>query len=291
MTSEQLKGIPRIGVGIREKVQEILDTGHIIELDDLKNKSSIKKSKKTKLLDELESILGIGPEQAKKLNHMGVSSIKDLKNKVAKGVIALNHQQLIGLKYYNDLGKLIPRKEAHDIVLDIDRIIKDKTIKDKNWNNLEIIHAGSYPSGKEASKDIDILIFDPEIRTKNDLDKSTLLIDLVNYLKEEGKILEILSLGKTKFLGIVPGTDKSNYVKHLDIRLIPTESRVPAYFYYTSGGKFNQMIRQVAKDKGFTLSEFYLKDKNGKVIPVNSEEDIFNIIGVNPIPMENRRAL
>ena len=57
---------------------------------------------------------------------------------------------------------------------------------------------------------------------------------------------------------------KSNYAKHLDIRLIPTESRVPAYFFYTSGGKFNQMIRQVAKDKGFMLSEFELKDNNIK---------------------------
>ena len=117
------------------------------------------------------------------------------------------------------------------------------------------------------------------------------MIDLVKYLEKKGKILEILSLGHTKFLGIVPGSTASPYVKHLDIRLIPTESRVPAYFYYTSGGKFNQMIRQVAKDKGFMLSEFDLKDSNGKVIPVKSEEEIFKILGVDFIPMDNRRAL
>ena len=105
--------------------------------------------------------------------------------------------------------------------------------------------------------------------------------------------MEILSLGQTKFLGIVPGNpdSDSDFVKHLDIRLIPTESRVPAYFYYTSGGKFNQMIRQVAKDKGYTLSEFELKDSKGKVIPVKSEEEIFDFLGVDYIPMEDRRAL
>jgi len=296
-SAEQLKGIPRIGMGIRDKVKEILETGSMKELDELKSRGSIKKSRNSKLLDELESVLGIGPEQAKKLIKMGVSSIKDLKKKVAKEEIVLNHQQLIGLKYMDDLDKLIPRKEAHDIVLDIERELKgnngDNDVEESNdeWKNLEIIHAGSYPSGKEASKDIDILIFDPEIKKRKDLTKSTLLIDLVKYLEKKGKILEILSLGHTKFLGIVPGSTASPYVKHLDIRLIPTESRVPAYFYYTSGGKFNQMIRQVAKDKGFMLSEFDLKDSNGKVIPVKSEEEIFKILGVDFIPMDNRRAL
>jgi DNA polymerase/3'-5' exonuclease PolX len=289
-SDEQLKGIPRIGMGIRDKVKEILETGSIKELDDLKSRGSIKKSKKSRLLDELETILGIGPEQAKKLEKMGVSSIRDLESKVKREEIVLNHQQMIGLKYHDELDKLIPRKVAHDIVLDIEKELKWNKYE-SGWKNLEIIHAGSYPSGKEASKDIDILIFDPEIKTRKDLTKSTLLIDLVKYLEEKGKILEILSLGKTKFLGIVPGSGSSPYVKHLDIRLIPTESRVPAYFYYTSGGKFNQMIRQVAKDKGYMLSEFDLKDSNGKVIPVKSEEEIFKILGVDFIPMEDRRAL
>ena len=75
------------------------------------------------------------------------------------------------------------------------------------------------------------------------------------------------------------------------MRLIPTESRVPAYFFYTSGGKFNQMIRQVAKDKGMMLSEFELKDKFGKRVEVKSEEDIFKALGVDFIPMEDRRQL
>ena len=82
-SAEQLKGIPRIGMGIRDKVKEILETGSMKELDELKSRGSIKKSRNSKLLDELESVLGIGPEQAKKLIKMGVSSIKDLKKKVA----------------------------------------------------------------------------------------------------------------------------------------------------------------------------------------------------------------
>ena len=121
--------------------------------------------------------------------------------------------------------------------------------------------------------------------------RSTLLIDLCNFLEKKKLILETLSLGQSKFLGVVPPSKGSNYVKHLDIRLIPTESRVYAYFFYTSGGKFNQMIRNIAKDKGYKLSEFDLIDKNGKSIKVESEEDIFKILGMEFIPMEDRRLI
>ena len=295
--SEQLKGIPRVGKGTIEKVEEILKTGIIKELEDLKNKqkdlSSIKKDPKVQLLEDLESILGIGPVLAKKLIKNGVISLDDLKEKVEKNEIELTHQQKVGLMYHKDLDKLIPREDAHNIFLDIEKIIKSNK-EHLEWKDLEIIHAGSYPSGKVASKDIDILLFDSKIKTKNDMKKSTLLIDLVEFLKKENKILEVLSLGSTKFLGVIPATPNSpnsNYVKHLDIRLIPTESRIPAYFFYTSGGKFNQMIRQIAKDKGFTLSEFDLKDNEGKIVKVKSEEEIFHKLGVNFIPMEDRRAL
>jgi apurinic endonuclease APN1 len=292
-SSEQLKGIPRIGQGIRDKVDEYLKTGKIQDIEDLKmnmKTSSKFKSHKTKVKDELETILGIGPSESLKLTKLGIKSIEDLKEKVEKGVIELNHQQLIGLKYYKDLDIDIPRKDAHQIVLAIEKNIK--TSKEHlEWKDLEIIHAGSYPSGKKASKDIDILMFDPRIKTRMDLQKSTLLIDVCNYLEKEKLILETLSLGTTKFLGVVPSSKKSNYVKHLDIRLIPTESRITAYFFYTSGGKFNQMIRQVAKDKGFMLSEFELKDKTGKTVHVESEEDIFKALGLKFMPMSDRREL
>jgi apurinic endonuclease APN1 len=286
---EQLKGISRIGQGIRDKVREILKTGTMEELEMLKQRGPQKKSMKSTIMEELEGILGIGPQEAKRLLKIGVKSIEDLEKKVANGTIELNHQQMIGLKYRKDLNIDIPRKDAHKIVTDIEKIVNS----DSRWKDLEIIHAGSYPSGKVASKDIDILMFDPRIKTREDLRKSTVLIDVVKFLENKGKILETLSLGSTKFLGIVPpsNTIKSNYAMHLDIRLIPTESRVTAYFFYTSGGKFNQMIRQVAKDKGFMLSEFELKDKTGKKMYLEKEEDIFRTLGIDFIPMEDRRAI
>jgi apurinic endonuclease APN1 len=289
-SGEQLKGIPRIGVGIREKVDEIIKTGTIKEYEDMKTIVN-EVNPRIKLKDELESILGVGPSESEKLIKQGALSIADLKKKVSDGTIVLNHQQMIGLKYYDDLNKDIPRNVAHQIVLKIEKAVRTKGGENDDWKDLEIIHAGSYPSGKVASKDIDILIFDPKIKTREQLMRSTLLIDLCNFLEKKKLILETLSLGQSKFLGVVPGTKTSDYAKHLDIRLIPTESRVFAYFFYTSGGKFNQMIRNIAKTKGYKLSEFDLIDKNGKSIKVESEEDIFKVLGMDFIPMEDRRVL
>ena len=125
--SQQLKGIPRVGKGTIEKVEEILKTGTIKELEDLKNKqkdlSSIKKDPKVQLLEDLESILGIGPVLAKKLIKNGVVSLDDLKEKVEKKEIELTHQQTVGLMYHKDLDKLIPREDAHNIFLDIEKTI------------------------------------------------------------------------------------------------------------------------------------------------------------------------
>jgi DNA polymerase (family 10) len=288
-TTDQIINLPRIGKGILEKVREILDTGHLKLLDELKNEHlpSENKTSEIKNIEELSSILGVGPEQAKKFIKNNIKTIKDLENKVKTGEIILNHQQMVGLKYHNDLNKLIPRKDAHKILLNIKRTIQKK----KEWSNLEIIHAGSYPSGKMASKDIDVLIFDPRIKTRQDLENSNLLPEIIEHLVKEKKILEILSLGKTKFLGLIPGKPSSNFAKHLDIRLIPLESKVPAYFYYTSGGKFNQMIRQVAKTKGYKLSEWDLKDSNDIVIPVKNEQEIFKILKLSFIPMSDRRKM
>lgn len=285
---KDIENLPTIGKGVLEKVQEILEKGHLQILKDLKEKSLSKKgsNQMQDKMEEFTSLLGVGPEQAKKFINAGIKDIKDLENRVKKNEIKLNNQQIVGLKYHNELKTLIPRKDAHDVVLGIKKSITKK----QEWSNLEIIHAGSYPSGKIASKDIDILIFDPRIKTRKDLDNSNLLQEITEHLVKDKKILEILSLGKTKFLGLVPGTPNSKFAKHLDIRLIPLESRIPAYFYYTSGGKFNQMIRQVAKNKGYKLSEWDLKDSKDQVVPVSNEKDIFKIIGVNFIPMSDRRG-
>ena len=65
---------------------------------------------------------------------------------------------------------------------------------------------------------------------------------------------------------IVVGKD-GNTARHLDIRLLPKSSEVFGRLFFTSGGDFNQVMRQRAKEMGMLLNEtgLYSVDENGKV--------------------------
>jgi apurinic endonuclease APN1 len=274
----ELKELDGIGNAIYEKIEEILNTGKLSFLDELEPLSKTEENK-----NQLESILGFGPAFVSKLINLQITNIESLKQAVNIGKIKLNQQQEIGLKYHDELNKPIPRKDAHDIVKKVELIAK------KLYPEIKVVHAGSYPSGKKESKDIDILMTDPKLKIKDDLNKYQILETIVKNLEDKNIIEATLSIGDTKFLGIVKGTLKSPFVKHLDIRLVPEESWVPAYLYFTSGRKFNTMSRTIAKKNGMTLNEWGLFDKDGKRIPTPTEEDIFKEIGLEFIPMNDRR--
>ena len=81
---EQLKGIPGIGKGTIDKVNQYLTNGFIQEVEDVKQE--LKKDKKASseiqkqtVIDKLSSILGVGPAAAIKWWDKGIRSIDDLK--------------------------------------------------------------------------------------------------------------------------------------------------------------------------------------------------------------------
>ena len=69
--------------------------------------------------------------------------------------------------------------------------------------------------------------------------------------------LKILSLGKTKFMGLIK-SPISNKMRHIDIRLVTMDELPYAYLYYSSGKMFNKIIREKFKKKGYKLNEYGL---------------------------------
>lgn len=276
-SSIDVKDEAGIGKAILEKIDEIIKTGTLSFLEELLVPKDVQEK------NQLQSVLGFGPVFVKKLNQKKIYNVDDLRKAVVEKKIELNEQQRIGLKHHDDLQKMISRKDAHSVVNKVNLIAK------KLYPDIRVVHAGSYPSGKKESKDIDILMSHPKLKVKDDLNKYQYLEKIIKSLEDKGIIEETLSLGDTKFLGIVKGTPKSNYLKHLDIRMVPEESWIPAYLYFTSGRKFNTMSRMIAKNNGLTLNEWGVFDNKRKMIPVKEEKDIFTIIGLDFIPMEDRR--
>jgi DNA polymerase lambda len=86
---------------LRDKVIEILETGHLAKLD------AKKKNPRLCALVEIARIWGVGPVTAAKLYGMGYKCVEDLRKPEAADV--LTAQQRIGVKHYEDLLTKIPR--------------------------------------------------------------------------------------------------------------------------------------------------------------------------------------
>ena len=179
------------------------------------------------------------------------------------------------------MDTLIPRNEIKEIGDKIKQILTNTIYLDNN--SINVFLAGSYPSGLKAeSKDIDILIVgDPKC------------ISLKNMVEDISRVmmLETLSLGSTKFLGIIKNksgvtTNNTTSLKwrHLDMRFVNAESFPYAWMYYSSGKIFNKMIREKLKKKGYKLNEWGLYHSNKNINnnkKVNLGEDINKYINTS----------
>ena len=249
-TSNELKGIEGFGNRTLIKIDEILKTNKLKLLEELK-----KKNKSINVRIELQKIYGIGPKLANKyVSEYNLKSIDDFKKLVKEKKIKLTEQQMIGLKYYKDLLKPIPRNE---IKLFTNKL--QKTLH-KKFKTLHVLPMGSYYRGEKTSGDIDLIIYDKTIKTKNDLLKSTIFNDIVDYLQEDSIIIDILSRGYNNISAIVK-TDKNN-IRQMDIRFSPYDLLEYFILYFGSGEELSRKMRLEAKEQGYKLSEWGLIKKD-----------------------------
>lgn len=283
--SNNLKDTPTIGKRTLEKIDEIIKT------DELQIIKDIKKNKEIKDILELTKVLGIGPSVARKLVDHKIRNIKELKKLAEdyeqtgiKKVINFNEMQLIGIKYYKDLLEKIPRNEITKTI----NYLKSKLNKNVKFKDLELILAGSYRTGKLESKDIDLIIINPKLKTEKELNKSNLYIELINYLQEDNILKDFVNIGKNHALGIIK-TPENKYNRHIDIRIIPEEIYPYYILYFGSGTMFSRKIRHYASKHGYKLSENELLNLiTGKKIKAKKEEDIFKELKLKYLKPENR---
>ncbi len=107
-SSNELKSLklPGIGKTILEKYDEFLKSGTLEAIEKEKNNP----------INIFTNIYGIGPKKAEELVKLkNITTIDELKNRqdeIQENKLSLlNNKQKIGLKYYEDLLKRIPREE------------------------------------------------------------------------------------------------------------------------------------------------------------------------------------
>lgn len=291
LSGSDLANIKGIGPKTVARINEIIDTGKLSEIKSGQNQIVAVK--------ELSEIYGIGPVKASEfyVKH-NITNLKQLIDADKKGLIELTDQMKLGIKYKDKLKTKIPRI----LIARLDIFVHDTLYKlDKKFIS---VVCGSYRRGKDFSSDVDILITNKNLKSKEDTGKYLKIV--LDNLSKYFIVDSLTTSYNTHFQGfasfkLIPNLpsdySKTNFniktnVIRLDIIMVPIQYFYSALLHFTGSGDFNQKLRLHAKSLGFKLSEYGLvkTDNQGKQthLVTNSEQDIFKALLLKYVPPEKR---
>ncbi|MEE8317603.1 MAG: DNA polymerase/3'-5' exonuclease PolX, partial [Candidatus Omnitrophota bacterium] len=262
---DRLKMIPGIGRDLEEKIKEIVSSGRLQYLEDLK------KDVPQGLIDIL-AIPGVGPKTAKLLHeklhirdmvmlermaHAGrISKLPGMKEKTEENILR-------GIEILKRGRDRMDLKTASDVAGSF--IIQLKRLKEVK----RIDPAGSLRRMKDTVKDIDILVSSKGPRKV--MDKFTALPD----------VKDILAKGPTKSSIVTKDGIQ------VDVRVIKDVSYGAALLYFTGSKQHNIRLRHLAIKKGLKLSEYGIFKKTKRVAG-KTEAEMYKKLGLLYIPPELR---
>ena len=261
-----LKEIPGVGDAIAKKTGEILETGKLKYLEELRKDSP------WELLD-IVSIYDIGAKTAYKIyKELGVNTVEDLKKaaeshkiREIKGLGEKTEENILeGIKKMKERKGRMLLGIAWPVAVEVVESLK------KTGDIEKISIAGSLRRKKETIGDIDILVVSSQPEK------------IMNSFTGLENVKKILVKGRTKTSVIINDI-------HTDLRVVPRESFGSALQYFTGSKEHNIKIRKIASDKGMKISEYGVFDrKTNKRLAGETEEEVYNALSMAYIEPELR---
>lgn len=261
----KLEELPGIGKHIHEKIQEILDTGKLQYLEDLKVKFPVD-------ISSLKSVEGLGPKKIKLLYHeLGIKNLDDLEKEGKRH----NIRKLKGMGVKTEVKILqnieFARKSTGRQLLG-DSILLANEIKKRvgSWEVVEQVEiAGSIRRRTETVGDIDILTVTNHPDTVMELFTNMDLVD------------EVIVKGHSKStVRLFNGMD-------VDMRVFREEDFGSALVYFTGSREFNIQLRKIAISQKMKLNEYGVFADDIRLAG-KSENDVFKALGLEYILPELR---
>lgn len=263
----KLDELPGVGKSIAEKISELLETGHLTYLDELKKKIPID-------FESLLSVPGIGPKKVKILfKKLGVKNIHDLENAAKKHLI--KNLEGFGEKTENEILANIGfvKKSQERQLIGYVLPFANSIIEELRPHAKQILAAGSLRRMKETIGDVDILATSPKPE------------ELTSSFTRLSHVEKVLSHGTTK------ASARMRNGLQVDIRVIEPARFGSALNYFTGSKEHNVKLRQIAISKNMKLSEYGLFDKKDKLLASKTEREVYAKLGmayVEPEMRENR---
>jgi len=264
---DELRKIPGIGASIAAKIEELLETGSLEYLEELREELP-------EGLRELMEIEGIGPKTALKLyEKLKISSIDELEATAREGRISslegfgkrTEENILKGIELYRSaqervlLGFILPVAQGME-----ERLREFEPVA-------RVSLAGSIRRRKETIGDIDIVAVSEEP------------LRVMDFFTELPEIKKVLMKGTTRSSVLLT----SNL--QVDLRVVEKESFGSALQYLTGSKDHNIVLRDLAISKQWKLSEYGLFDRetDGRIAG-ETEEGIYQSLGLSYIEPELR---
>lgn len=177
--------------GCDAKIAHLLAEYQASETRTLAAATALTTDPELRVLHEFSQIWGVGPKTAREFYY--ARGWRDLDDIVEHGWAGLSRVQQIGVKYYDEFRRGIPRGEVEAIARVVHRhanAVRPEAAYD--GRGVECILVGGYRRGKETSGDVDlILTHRDEAVTRN------LVVDVVGSLEAEGWVTHTLALNLT----------------------------------------------------------------------------------------------
>ncbi|MEK6233598.1 MAG: type-X family DNA polymerase, partial [Planctomycetales bacterium] len=230
----KLTDIQGIGKDLAEKIQGLLDTGKLKQLEDLKAKVSPD-------VLAMMRIPGLGPKKAAALHkELKIQNLAELKQACEKEQV--RELKGFGAKTEETILKgLDIAATANERMLwaDADAFAQALVEHLKSCPSLERIElAGSYRRGRETVGDLDILTV------------STNADEIMDRFGSFPSVADVIVRGGTKM------SIRLDRGLQVDLRVVPEESFGAALQYFTGSKNHNVVLRGMAKERGLKINEY-----------------------------------
>ena len=265
LTLAQLQKLEGIGKSGATKVRELVDTGRMAKLEELRLKHPLE-------VRALAKLPGIGPKTVTKLRaEANVHSIDDLraaivaqKIRTIKGLSAKTEAKFAQVIAELDAQGVIGRTPI-SVALPLARRLVEQLRQVPGVEHVS--YAGSLRRFRETVGDIDLLVAAT--------DPAAVMETFVGFPQVD----RVLVRGETKTSLLTRrGTQ-------IDLRVVAAHQIGAAQLYFTGSKAHNVALRQRALSRGWTLNEYALAELDGgKVIASETEEAIYAALGLAFVP-------
>ncbi len=259
-----LSEVPNLGEKIQAYLNELFSTGKVKHFEEVKKDIP-------PVVFELLDIPGVGPQTAMKLAKMGIKDLNDLKRGIKAGtLVEKGFSAKIARKIMDGILELSSRQGR--MLLPYAAVQAEKILNylKKSPQILQVHPLGSLRRMVATVGDLDFSV------------SSNSSKEVVEYFCQMPGVTRVVDQGENKATVILRGSFQA------DLLVGEPESYGALLQHFTGSKAHNIKLRTLANKKGVSLSEYGAKKIKGKLVKTETEEELYELLGMQTPPPEIR---